>query len=78
MADRRALRQAVRGIMVGCARLQEGKHMAWNVVGSEVCELGESPFWQAGEQRLYWVDIAGRAALRADPATGATERWPLP
>ncbi|NMM81466.1 gluconolactonase [Acidovorax sp. SRB_14] len=52
--------------------------MAWNVVGSEVCELGESPFWQAGEQRLYWVDIAGRAALRADPATGATERWPLP
>ena len=52
--------------------------MAWNVVGSEVCELGESPFWSAGEGRLYWVDIAGRAALRADPASGATERWPLP
>ncbi len=52
--------------------------MAWNVLGNGVCELGESPFWSAGEGRLYWVDIAGRAALRADLASGATERWPLP
>jgi len=52
--------------------------MAWRALGSPSCELGESPFWQAGDGRLYWVDIAGRAALRADPATGATERWPLP
>jgi len=52
--------------------------MAWRTLGSPSCELGESPFWQAGDGRLYWVDITGRAALRADPATGATERWPLP
>lgn len=52
--------------------------MAWNVLGNGVCELGESPFWSADEGRLYWVDIAGRAALRMDPASGATERWPLP
>ena len=29
--------------------------------------LGESPFWHAAEARLYWVDIAGRALLRANP-----------
>ncbi len=52
--------------------------MAWRALGSQICDLGESPFWQADEARLYWVDIAGRAALRADPATGTTERWPLP
>ncbi|AVO40977.1 SMP-30/gluconolactonase/LRE family protein [Simplicispira suum] len=52
--------------------------MAWRALGSHICELGESPFWQASENRLYWVDIAGRAALRADAATGATERWSLP
>ncbi|MGP1692728.1 MAG: SMP-30/gluconolactonase/LRE family protein, partial [Giesbergeria sp.] len=52
--------------------------MAWRTLGTQLCELGESPFWQASDARLYWVDIAGRAALRADPATGATERWPLP
>ena len=52
--------------------------MTWRALGSHICELGESPFWQAEEARLYWVDIAGRAALRADPVTGATEHWPLP
>ena len=52
--------------------------MAWRALGSPSCELGESPFWQAADARLYWVDIAGRAALRADPVTGATERWALP
>ena len=50
----------------------------WKALGHEVCELGESPFWQVQDQRLYWVDIAGCAALRADPLTGATERWQLP
>ncbi len=60
--------------------------MTWQALGSQVCELGESPFWHADrdkahkarQARLYWVDIAGRAALRADPDTGATERWSLP
>lgn len=54
--------------------------MTWQALGSEVCELGESPFWHTDtdKARLYWVDISGRAALRADPGTGATERWSLP
>ena len=52
--------------------------MTWNVLGNAICDLGESPFWSANEGRLYWVDIAGRAALRIAPAGGATERWSLP
>ena len=52
--------------------------MAWRVITAEAAQLGESPFWSAGEGLLYWVDIAGRAALRTDPASGATERWALP
>lgn len=54
--------------------------MTWQALGSQVCELGESPFWHTDRDkaRLYWVDIAGRAALRADPVTGTTERWSLP
>ena len=52
--------------------------MAWRVITTEAAQLGESPSWSAGEGLLYWVDIAGRAALRTDPASGATERWALP
>lgn len=52
--------------------------MAWHAITSEAAQLGESPFWSAHDARLYWVDIAGRAALRTDPASGATERWALP
>ena len=59
----------------------------WQAIGQgdpDCSELGESPFWQPGVQgddsagHLTWVDIAGRAALRADLATGSVERWPLP
>lgn len=39
--------------------------------------LGESPFWHPREQRLYWVDIPGRALNRFDPASGDRVRWPL-
>lgn len=48
----------------------------WQPVTREPDGLGESPFWHAGEQCLYWVDIPGRRArrLRAD---GALEAWPL-
>ena len=35
--------------------------------------LGESPFWHAAEQRLYWVDIEGRKIHRTDPASGTDE-----
>lgn len=52
--------------------------MAWSVVAREPQWLGESPFWHPDEGLLYWVDIAGRAALRADPATGVVQRWSLP
>ncbi|SDM07931.1 Sugar lactone lactonase YvrE [Oryzisolibacter propanilivorax] len=41
-------------------------------------QLGESPFWHPQEQRLYWVDIAGRAVLRALLDGSAPERWALP
>lgn len=39
--------------------------------------LGESPRWNAAEQRLYWVDIEGRKIHRTDPATGANEMMTL-
>lgn len=37
--------------------------------------LGESPFWHPDEQRLYWVDIPGRALHRYDPNAVAHEQW---
>ena len=37
--------------------------------------LGESPFWHPGERALYWVDIAGRALHRHDPASEAHAVW---
>jgi sugar lactone lactonase YvrE len=36
-------------------------------------ELGEGPRWHAGEQRLYWVDIALNELHRLDPETGRDE-----
>ena len=40
--------------------------------------LGEGPYWDVTEQRLYWVDIKGREIHRFDPATGRDETWPTP
>ncbi|MGP1629108.1 MAG: SMP-30/gluconolactonase/LRE family protein [Giesbergeria sp.] len=51
---------------------------SWHPLSHTPNALGESPFWSAFDAQLYWVDIAGRAALRADPTTGVSERWPLP
>lgn len=39
--------------------------------------LGESPLWHAGEQCLYYVDIAARQVLRLDPASGSLRHWQL-
>lgn len=39
--------------------------------------LGESPFWHPDEQRLYWVDIAGRRLNAYDPASGQHDLWAL-
>jgi len=40
--------------------------------------LGEAPFWDAGEQALYWVDIYGRRIHRLHPQSGAMESWLMP
>ena len=64
-----------------------GSDTTWQAIGhgdQDRSELAESPFWQPGTGQsdraghLHWVDIAGRAALRADLATGCVERWALP
>lgn len=36
------------------------------------------PYWSAGEQRLYWVDILAPSVNRFDPATGNNEEITLP
>jgi L-arabinonolactonase len=40
--------------------------------------LGEGPIWDWRDSRLYWVDIRAPALLSLDPASGRTERWPMP
>ena len=40
--------------------------------------LAEGPYWSAGEQRLYWVDILAPSVNRFDPATGNNEEVTLP
>ncbi len=50
----------------------------WQCLNPQPCELGESPFWQPHEQRLYWVDIVRRQILRADIGTGTIEHWDMP
>ena len=39
---------------------------------------GEGVTWSARHQRLYWVDIDGRAIWHLDPDSGAADRWPTP
>ena len=41
-------------------------------------ELGESPFWHPGEQRLYWCDIQGMKVHAWEPATGQAWQWAMP
>jgi sugar lactone lactonase YvrE len=54
---------------------------AWTRLTHRPDALGESPFWHAQEQRLYWVDIPGRrlARVRVDglQTQGEVEHWPL-
>jgi sugar lactone lactonase YvrE len=52
--------------------------IAWHTLGPDHYALGESPFWQAQEQRLYWVDITGKKILRWRPDQGAVEAWDMP
>ena len=37
-------------------------------------DLGEGPVWQAGEKRLYWLDLAKPGIYRFDPASGRNEQ----
>ena len=53
----------------------------WSRITPEPDLLGESPFWHAQEQRLYWVDIPGQRVARVQvdglQAQGVVEYWPL-
>ena len=40
--------------------------------------LGEGPFWDVRDRRLYWVDIKSRLIHRFDPSTAKDEMWPTP
>jgi sugar lactone lactonase YvrE len=55
--------------------------MTWQTAlpqSSQPDQLGESPFWHSDEQRLYWVDIPGRAVRRLHVASSTLESWPMP
>lgn len=52
--------------------------MSWQALSDDVFELGESPFWHPAEQQLYWVDIPGKAILRANIYMGTVQRWDMP
>ena len=57
---------------------EHGMDTAWATFATEPAQLGESPFWHPLAQRLYWVDIAGRALWRSDAGGGGAQRWPMP
>ncbi len=38
--------------------------MSCKAVTAHRAQLGEGPFWDAPTQALYWVNIAGKQALR--------------
>jgi sugar lactone lactonase YvrE len=50
----------------------------WHKLGPDTYELGESPFWHPQEQRLYWVDIAGKKILRASATGDTVQCWDMP
>ena len=51
-----------------------GVQIAFNVP----MQLGECPLWHPRENRLYWIDIDGRAVHRLDPQNNMHQSWPLP
>ncbi len=73
-----SVRLWVRGTMPG---MNTSASVDWTRITPEPDQLGESPFWHAQEQRLYWVDIPGQRVARVTvdglKAQGAVEYWPL-
>lgn len=51
---------------------------AWKPVTDIPCAWGDSPFWHAKEERLYWVDTSMRSLWRLHVPSGAIESWDLP
>lgn len=41
-------------------------------------ELGESPVWDGEHNRLFWVDINGKAIHALELASGQHRSWPVP
>jgi sugar lactone lactonase YvrE len=56
---------------MGTARILEA-----DLVVAAQCELAESPVWDAGRQRLRWVDILAGTVHSFDPATGSRSQFP--
>ncbi|WP_223519001.1 SMP-30/gluconolactonase/LRE family protein [Pseudomonas sp. GL-B-19] len=50
--------------------------MTLNALTQHRARLGEGPFWDVPTQALYWVDIAGKQALRLIGAN--VEIWEMP
>ncbi|MGU9807464.1 MULTISPECIES: SMP-30/gluconolactonase/LRE family protein [Pseudomonas] len=50
--------------------------MMWTAVTEHRAILGEGPFWDEPTQALYWVDIAGKQALRLIGAN--VQIWQMP
>ena len=47
-------------------------------LGSTISTLGECPLWNIADERLYWIDIDGRAVHRIDPGNATIESRTLP
>jgi len=48
------------------------------VLSDHRCLLGEGPWWSVDQDRLYWVDITGRAVHRAALDGTAYRTWHVP
>ena len=47
-------------------------------LSEHVCQLGEGPLWDAGQEKLYWVDSLGPRLFRHDYHSGKVKSWLLP
>jgi sugar lactone lactonase YvrE len=52
---------------------QDILHLPWQALLPHLCLLGEGPVWDAGEENLYWVDIA-RHEINACGSDGENHR----